>query len=148
MLDLEVWLDRREDGTQRIRHRFYEKPMASPLVFGAMSAYTWRTKIVTLGEELKRRMMNTDGAHSEEEIVEIGRRFLKKMTDSGYGTATREEVIKSGLRSYYRRLGEAQKEGRGVYRSSQQMKESRRYKSLQKKTWFKSRRGGVRCQPP
>ena len=40
MLDLEVWLDNTVEGGKKIRHRFYEKPMASPLVFRATSAYT------------------------------------------------------------------------------------------------------------
>ena len=70
--------------------------------------------------------MNTDSAHTDEEVTEIMKIFFKKMVDSGYGTSTREEVIKSGLRNYYRKVEGATKEGRSVYRSSAQMKASRR----------------------
>ena len=68
--------------------------MTSPLVFHARSAYNWRAKIVTLSEEIKRRLMNADRDHKEEERAEILRHFLIKMATSGYGPPTRQEVLK------------------------------------------------------
>ena len=60
MLDIQVWVEEKE-GFDRIRHTFYQKPTTSPLVFHANGAHSWRSKIITLAEELRRRMLHMDG---------------------------------------------------------------------------------------
>ena len=126
----------------QIRHTFFEKKMTSPLVFHARSAYNWRAKIVTLGEEVKRRLMNSDRQHTEEERAAILRTFLVKMANSGYGPPTRKEVLKSGIRKYFRKLFTEQTGGPRLYRTDQEMKEGRRFKFMLTKTWYKPKRGG------
>ena len=46
MLDFQVWSEER-GGAAVIRHTFYEKSTASPLVFHAGGAYSWKPKITT-----------------------------------------------------------------------------------------------------
>ena len=126
----------------RIRHTYYEKPMASPLVFHSRAAYSWRCKIVTLSEETGRRMRNMDEYHTVEERKEVLCKFLKKMADSGYGPPTREEILKSGIRKYYRKVSDQETGGPRLYRGPEEMKENRRFKDLLTKRWFRPRRGG------
>ena len=73
--------------------------------------------------------------------------FLKKMADSGYGHPTRNETILSAVRKYYRQILEQETGGRRLYRSSGEMAETRKLKSLMNKTWFKSKRGGQNQTP-
>merc|ERR1712240_150694 len=97
MLDFQVWAEMEEGGENVVlRHTFYEKATASPLVFHASSAYGWKPKITTLAEELGRRFTNMDKMHTEEERSQIVTNFLQKLTDSGYRKEHREEIIKSG----------------------------------------------------
>ena len=98
MLDLKVWTDNNgEDGVCQIRHTFFEKEISAPLVFHSRASHSWRMKIVVLSEEMRRRMRNMDSNHNQEEKLSIIKKFLQKMTDSGYDWKTREEVIKSAL---------------------------------------------------
>ena len=102
----QVWLESGEEEGQvaTVRHTFYEKPMASPLVFHSRLAYNWKAKVVTLSEEVKRRLMNMDLYHTEGERVEVLATFLKKMTNSQYGPPTQKEVLKSGIWRDYRKV--------------------------------------------
>ena len=38
----------------------------APPVFHSKSAYTWKSKLVTLSEEMQRRLIKIDEAHIEE----------------------------------------------------------------------------------
>ena len=95
-----------------------------------------------MSEEIKRRLMNADRDHKEEERAEILRHFLIKMANSGYGPPTRQEVLKSGIRRYFRRLFMEQTGGPKLYRTEDQLKEGRRFKQLLTKRWYKPGRGG------
>ena len=77
-----MWAEQ-EDGHPRIRHSFYEKPITSPLVFHGRGACATRQKIVTLAEEIKRRILNMDPYHTKEERLKVLRELSQKMTDDG-----------------------------------------------------------------
>ena len=47
VLDLEVWMSY-DNGVARIKHKFYEKPMASTYVIHKNSALSWSTKKMLL----------------------------------------------------------------------------------------------------
>ena len=68
--------------------------------------------IVLLAKELGRRLRNMDERDSLEEKVNIGRRFLQKMIDSGYDRSIREEIIKAAIRKHHRDLQTAKNQGR------------------------------------
>ena len=57
-------------------------------------------------------------------------KFTQKMADSSYAPSTRKEILLAGIRKYYR-LGKEEIEGTSlIQRSTEGMKESRRYKPL------------------
>ena len=142
MLDVSVWLDRKE-GHPRIRHSFFEKPITSPLVFHGRGACASRQKIVTLSEEIKRRMLNMDPVHTKEERLQIILKFSQKMVDSGYVSDTRKEILISGITRYYRLVLQDIAGKRNLYRSTEELKAGREKKSLLVRTWFKTQRGGT-----
>ena len=110
MLDLKVWKET-EGDCATIRHMFYETEVTSPLVFHAKGAHTWKLNLVRLGEEVRRRLQNTDRKHTEAKVLEILTKFSQKMTDSDYDVNSRQEVLKSGMRKYYTELAQAVREG-------------------------------------
>ena len=149
MLDLQVWAEEgkeseggKEGRPARIRHSFYQKDTTSPLVFHAAGAYSWRPKITTMAEEFRRRLLNMDTGHSEKDKEDVIKDFLQKMADSGYQHPTRKEIIRYAVTKFYRQVIEQETGGRQLYRSAQDMAETRKLKSLVNKTWFKSKRGG------
>ena len=64
ILDTKMRLER-VDGTTRIRHLFYRKPMASKEVTWARSALTTRNKRDILIQDLVRRLRNSDSTVSQ-----------------------------------------------------------------------------------
>ena len=100
-----------------------------------------------MSEELRRRLLNMDQLHTSEERKHVVGDFLKKMADSGYAHSTRKETILSAVRKYYRQILEQETGGRSLYRSSNEMAETRKLKSLLNKTWFRSKRGGHNQTP-
>ena len=101
-------------------------------------------KLITLAEELRRRLLNMDRSHTWEEQRQVIDDFLQKMCDSGYGESTRMEVIKSAITKYHRQLMEQDSGGRRIYRSAEEMASGRRLKGLLNQTWFRSKRGGTK----
>ena len=55
--------------------------------------------------------------------------------------------MKSAARKYFRQAMDQETGGRRLYRSSCEMPETRKLKSLMNKTWFKSKRGGQNQTP-
>ena len=84
MLDIEVWKETGGEGEATIRHSFYEKLSTCPLVFHRSEAVATRHKIVTLSEEVRRRMMNMDLKTTREERLVVLLCFRQKLVDSGY----------------------------------------------------------------
>ena len=48
VLDLRLWLETDENGVNRVRFTFYEKPMATQFVIKRESALLWQVKKMTL----------------------------------------------------------------------------------------------------
>ena len=147
VLDIAVWKDNSgEGGAAKVRYTFFEKEVSAPTVFHAKAAYSWRSKIVTLSEELRRRFRNTDRLHSRQEITDIVERFLIKLATSGYDRGTRTEILRSATVKYYREILDSETGGRPLYRSSKEMQRDRTFKGLETKTWFRPRRGGKKVR--
>ena len=60
VLDLEIWMEKDQEGTSKIRFSFYEKPMASEYVIMKSSGLFWQTKRSSLAGEVSRRRLNMD----------------------------------------------------------------------------------------
>ena len=54
----------------RIRYSFFKKEVLTPTVFYA------KAKIVTLAEEMRRRLWNMDEYHSDREIEEVTKEWI------------------------------------------------------------------------
>ena len=77
MLYLAGWLEN-QNNIKVICHTYYEKPSTSPLVFHGRGACSIKQKIVILGEEVKRRMLNQDRYHTRQERVQEMVNFSQK----------------------------------------------------------------------
>ena len=75
-----------------------------------------------------------DKYHSWEDQREVLTDFIQKMSDSGYEHKMRMEVIMSGVKKYFRQIVEQESGGKRLYRSQEDMAQSRKLKSLRNKT--------------
>ena len=91
---------------------------------------------------MKRRLTNMDRRHSIEERTNELTKYIKKLKDSEYDTSTREEILRSGIRNYYRKVIAGETGGPGLYRDRRQMDKDRKYKGMTVKNWYKPKRGG------
>ena len=153
MLDLQVWKTRTSDGTrdqgyrEEIHHEFYQKACSSTLVIMKESAMPERSKIVTLSQEVVRRMRNTGRAEPVESRAEILSDLMLKMKDSGYNISSRVNVLKSGLRGYYSMVLTEAYGGRPVNRPASMGQEERDRRWINRKsTWHRRRPGSSREQ--
>ena len=87
-------------------------------------------------------MMNMDLYHSEAERVEVLTTFLGKMANSQYGPPTRKEVLRSGIRRYYRKVHIQETGGPKLYRNKEELEKDRKFKELLNKRWYRPKRGG------
>ena len=127
-----------------VSHIFYEKPCVSEKVLEYGSALPIKTKIITLTQEVLRRMRNTARREPIATRVEILNYFMVKLKNSEYPLEIRKEVLVSGLKGYYRMvLGEVE----GVRRVNMAAKEGLRLREAKKLTaaanWYKPEMTGA-----
>ena len=65
MVDPNVWKEKDKDSVTHIRHSFFEEEVSPPTVFYSKASYSWKAKLVTLAEEMRRRLQNMDEYHSD-----------------------------------------------------------------------------------
>ena len=83
------------------------------MVLEYSSALPIKTKIITLTQEILRRMRNISRREPVETRIEIIDKFMVKLVNSGYPLEIRIDVLESGLKGYYRMvLGETEGIGR------------------------------------
>ena len=149
MLDLQVWVQHPMndiDGLESdlLSWMFFEKPSASKKVLRASSAYTWRSKLVTMAMEVFRRLRNTSRQLTLEAKTDIMNTFTVKMRRSGYGTKTVGGVLESGQAHYYRKLRTDLQGGPPLNaRDDKNEMKSRRAKMSGTQNWFNRKRGGA-----
>ena len=69
---------------QQIVWRFYEKPMNSPYVIMAASAMPQKVKVVTMVQEVLRRLRNMSALVKKQEVKEELGKFCMKIKRSWY----------------------------------------------------------------
>ena len=52
-----------------------------------------RQKIVVLAEEVKRRLLNMDPAHTQDQRLDVLLKFSQKMADSDYLKEVRKDIL-------------------------------------------------------
>ena len=86
VLDLQVWVKHPSPGTPEDQQHdvigwcFYEKMTASNRVLRASSAYNWRNKLVTLNQEVFRRMRNCTRQLTVVARSDILKTYVAKLT--------------------------------------------------------------------
>ena len=97
----------------------------------------WKSKIVVLSKELRRRLRNSDKRHSTAELLEIIEKFLQKMSDSGYDPKTREEVVRSAVRKHHRDLQTARNLGGSIYQTREELDKKKQLSKLINRPWYR-----------
>ena len=122
---------------------FYEKDSASKKVLRAESAFTWRQKLVTMGNEVYRRLRNSTRQLSLRAKAGLLCTFTDKLRKSGYGQRSVDGIMISGVTQYYRKL-EIDLQGGPPLNSGGGEDEvtRRRAKASASQDWFSRRRGG------
>ena len=117
---------------------FYQKPVASNLCLEARSALPWKVKIMTLVNDIERRMRNCDRDLPMDRRAVHLTEAMAKMARSGYSEEVRAEVLVAGLKAYYRNI-EREEQGAGrVNRPATEGADKRRAPQyLGSKTWYK-----------
>ena len=147
MLDLQVWVvhpSKDEDGlgADLVCWMFFEKTSASSKVLRASSAYTWRNKLVTMANEVFRRMRNSSRQLTLKTKLGLMTTFTDKMRNSGYSQGSVNGILESGLQHYYRKLVVDLQGGPKINRRNDTNEmETRRKKMTTKNTWFRKRGG-------
>ena len=76
------------------------------------------------------------------EKIEVVKKFLQKMCDSGYDKNTRGEVVKSAVRKHHRQLKEAKSNSTSIYSSRKEINMRKETCKLLICPWLKQMRGG------
>jgi hypothetical protein len=133
-LDLQLWLERDNEGHARVRHRYFEKPMTPNIVMQKSSAMSYDVKKATMISEGFRRLYNNDPHTTKEEVSSDINRFLAKMLMSGYGERERLTFIKRSLERYAKKVSEKETKGIPMYRRDSYDRVNRQTKKVKKKT--------------
>ena len=149
-LDLQLWVHHPQHeeqglGADTLAWSFYEKSTSSSKVMRATSAFTWRCKLVTMSNEVVRRMRNSTRQLTLEARLSIMSTFIDKLRSSGYARSTVDGILTSGLKCYFRKLTIDLEGGPSMNRreDSNAMEMTRRRKKLgASQAWYARRRGG------
>ena len=138
ILDMAVWLD--SDGN--LRHKHYEKSMASKLVISERSAHPKSGKRSVHIAEIVRRLTNTSRELDwDQYVAPILSEYMARMKAAGYSQDYRQHVLQNALNIYVLKL---RKNDEGItplnrpkgYRKLERRKE----KHQKKRNW--SQKGG------
>ena len=114
--------------------------MVNDKVIMAGSAQPNHVKFATLSQEIIRRMKNMSRECEWEERVSVLNHFMVKMARSGHTEEMRGEILKAGLRGYYKMV---EKEVLGVSKVNRLADEGKREREIRKilgpTEWFQPR---------
>ena len=133
ILDLQVGV--REN---KIVFQHYRKPCASFFVAHADSAMPYRTKYITLVQEVVRTIRNTSRNLPEEVRNNALSELSFRMKESGYNAAVRYKVLQDGVKTFEKQLQRDQNGECPLYRPKGYQQEARRCKkALSKVAWYR-----------
>ena len=137
ILDLEVWMDRDEEGDWQVRWAFYEKPMKNKFVIMEKSAVSSNSQRTTLVNEVVRRLRNCHKGIPEKETRGILEKFSRKMRRSGHKEKMRREVIDAGVKIHAEQV---EKDEAGEKTMAKEEKKKRG--GNKQRDWYKKKKGG------
>ena len=134
VLDTQVCLN--SEG--RILYKFYEKPVASPVLLQAGSAMNDRTRRAILTQEGVRRLINTSLEYSKEVKDEILSTYMQKLHNSGYDQQFRKEILLSVKNAFNKIVTKHESGEKPIHRDREFKKEERRKEKNNKvKSWYR-----------
>ena len=144
MLDLMVWREQGADGSEKLLHCYYEKPVTSQKVMIKGLAMPMATKMEVLAQEVIRRMRNTSLLVPLEVRRKVLDQAMQKMCNSGYTEGERKAVLEAGVKGYCNKVAREHSQGRRVNRSREEGKEDREAKRLTGAgSWFRKERSSI-----
>ena len=121
-----------------IEYSFFEKPTASNRCLQEDTALNHNSLIMSLSNEVGRRLDNCSPSIPIQDKVEILDEFSQKLTNSGHSIKTVRTILVGGIKGFQRRVARSKERGEPLHRSSKQSAKSRRTKKLLAKTqWFR-----------
>ena len=133
ILDMKVWLN--ESG--QVKYQHYEKPVASKSVVSERSAHSASSKRAIHENELLRRMLNISrDLDWDTYFVPVLNDYMERMKKAGYSESYRKNVLVNALKTYDRKLTNADNGTVPLNRPPNYNKVGRRIqKKLKKKSW-------------
>ena len=142
ILDLNVWIERKygnDTPSEKVRHQFYRKPMANPLLIMARLAMPDKVKRTELTQPTLRIMKNTSPELAEKGKTQLLSEFSSRIRASGYGTRYRFEIINNAMTAFDRMKEEQEHVDRPINRPRSYQPEVRRKKNLSAKSnWYQN----------
>ena len=133
-LDTRLWM---KDG--QIRYSYYEKPMCNKQVVHNDSAMGENSKVASLGQELIRRLKNTNIELEQGKIDGIVDNFTVKLISSGYSTRQAHGIVTSGLKGFEKILKKQIDGVSNIHRPAASGISTRNRRKLTGKTsWFRT----------
>ena len=140
-LDVSLFVDR----SNKVLHRFFEKPTSSNITVQRRTAMAEDAKVQIVSNDLIRRLLNNSEELGEGARVKVVDDYAQKLTNSGYRGEQLRRIIANGIKGYEGRRRRCIREGRRLHRSSVDSQGARiRKKLLAKTNWFKKKRKGDR----
>ena len=129
------------DGSNRVLHRFYEKPTSSNITVQKRTAMAEDAKIQIVSNDLIRRLLNSSEELGRGAKVKVVDEYAQKLANSGYGREQIKRILCNGIKGYEGKLRRCREEGRKLHRSSVDSQGARvRKKLLARSNWFKKRK--------
>ena len=136
-LDLKLWVAE-VDGTTKIFHEHYTKPMATKAVLDSRSAMAWSAKRTILTQEALRIMLNCSRDLPWKIFAEHLTHYSARMQYSGYKQSFRVQVIKSAINAYEVLREEERNGKRPLYRpKTWKAIEREQERKIKKLDWYK-----------
>ena len=101
ILDIKVWIDKRESDDRRIVfYEYYEKERNSKWVLHAKAALSQEMKRTILTQQILRIFLNCSCDLTWEHRVKHANEMMKKLQFSGYNKKFRYQVVDSAIKAY------------------------------------------------
>ena len=125
-LDIQI----RVEESNITSYKYFEKPTATNVMVQKRSALDENSKSQILANDLIRRLGNTDTRQPRSVLENVVDQFGRKLMTSGYSLIQARRITISGLKGWERKLERARREGRGIFRSSEDSLSGRIKKKL------------------
>ena len=137
LLDIKMWVEKKENSKVRIMHEFFQKEVSSKLVVHARSSLPWTAKRTVLTQEILRVLLRCSPDLSWEITKTHVEDFLLRIQFSGYTIKFQAEVLKSAIAAYREIQKEDCQGNKPIYRPNSWKRKERQENRREKKTkWY------------